>query len=621
MKTTGVDVYHDQIVRALARSPLFSALDEGTLGQVARLGELVQFGAGEALLRQGAPADAFLVLLKGEARVLVRGEGRASATEVARLTPPELAGETGLLLDQPRTASVEAIEPVIAVRYDAPTFLAMFDRVRGFGLAVSRSLAGRLSRAAQTMPLPEYGERAESPDPDTLRLLPAALCTRQRVVPLRFSDGVLTLGVVDDPKGFVLDSVRQVLPGAEIRPVRVTASLLDRLLRSLPGADATPRALTPAPSVPATRTPPPPAAVAVGGAPLRDLSPLLARVVEEGVSDLHLSAGQRPRWRLDGEIVELADSAALEPDDVLALLQPWMAPRPGAQFRDTNDTDFSFELPGLARFRVNLFRNHQGVSAVLRQIPDKVLSLEQLNLPPAVSQFCDLPRGLVLVSGPTGSGKSTTLAAMVDAINRRERGHILTLEDPIEFVHRSQRSLVNQREIGTHTDSFARALRAALREDPDVVLLGEMRDLETVALALEVANTGHLVFGTLHTNTAVGGVDRIVNQFPPEQQAQMRSTLADVLKGVVCQTLCRRVGGGRVAAVEILVVNFAVANQIREGKTHQIPSLMATGRAQGNLVLNQHLEELVRKRLIEPKEALANAVDRADLGRRLGAEG
>jgi twitching motility protein PilT len=615
MKTTGVDVYHDQIVRALARSPLFSALDEATLGQVARLGELVQFSAGEALLRQGAPADAFLVLLKGEARVLVHGEGRAPATEVARLTPPELAGETGLLLDQPRTASVEAIEPVIAVRYDTQTFLAMFDRVRGFGLAVSRSLALRLSKAAQTMPLPEYDEATSAPDPETLRALPAALCTRQRVVPLRFAEGVLTLGVVDDPKGFVLDSIRQVLPGAEIRPVRVTAALLDRLLRSLAGAGANSRPAT------TTTAPTPAPTKAVDGGRVRDLAPLLARVVEEGVSDLHLSAGQRPRWRLDGEIVELADSAPLEADDVLALLQPWMAPRPAAQFRDTNDTDFSFALPGLARFRVNLFRNHLGVSAVLRQIPDKVLSLEQLNLPPAVAQFCELPRGLVLVSGPTGSGKSTTLAAMLDAINRKECGHILTLEDPIEFVHRSQRSLVNQREIGSQTDSFARALRAALREDPDVVLVGEMRDLETVALALEVANTGHLVFGTLHTNTAVGCVDRVVNQFPPEQQAQVRSTLADVLKGVVCQTLCRRVGGGRVAAVEILVVNFGVANQIREGKTHQIPSLMATGRAQGNLILNQHLEELVRKRLIEPKEALANAVDKTDLGRRLGGEG
>ena len=609
MKTAGVEAYHDRIVRSLKRSPLFAAHDDVMLAQIARLGELVQFDAGEPLFAQGDAADGFLVLLKGEARVVVRGTGRAEVTEVARLAPPELVGETGLLLDQPRNATVEALEPVIAVRFDAQTFLALFERVKGFGLGVCRSLAQRLSRGSQALPLPELDDETVRPDPAALRALPATLCARQRLVPLRFEHGVLTLGVVDDPRAHVLEAVRQVLPGVEIRPVRVPSALVERLLAEAASA-------SPAPTAPASGSP---SAADLHG-PF-DLHGLLARVVEEGASDLHLSAGQRVRWRLDGEMAEVPGSPVLDGEAVLAAIEPIMPPRPRDQFHATNDADFSIELPGVARFRVNLFRNHQGVSAVLRQIPEKVLSLEQLNLPPAVLQFCDLPSGLVLVTGPTGSGKSTTLAAMIDAINRKNHHHILTLEDPIEFVHRSQASLVNQREIGSHTDSFARALRAALREDPDVVLVGEMRDLETVALALEVANTGHLVFGTLHTSTAVGTVDRIINQFPPEQQAQVRATLADVLKGVVCQTLCRRVGGGRVAAVEILVVNFGVANQIREGKTHQIPSLMSTGRQHGNMLLNQHLEELVKKRTVEPREALSHAVDRADLARRIGTDG
>jgi twitching motility protein PilT len=234
-----------------------------------------------------------------------------------------------------------------------------------------------------------------------------------------------------------------------------------------------------------------------------------------------------------------------------------------------------------------------------------------------VRRFCEEPKGLILVTGPTGSGKSTTLAAMVDLLNKTRRDHIITLEDPIEFVHPSQNALVNQREVGAHTQSFARALRAALREDPDIVLVGEMRDLETISMALETANTGHLVLGTLHTSTAVMTVDRIVNLFPAEQQNQIRSTLADVLRGVICQNLLRRIGGGRVAALEILVVNPAVAALIREGKTIQIPNIMQTAKAQGNQLLNDSLVNLVQTQKVEYEEALSKAVDKADIAKRL----
>jgi pilus retraction protein PilT len=272
----------------------------------------------------------------------------------------------------------------------------------------------------------------------------------------------------------------------------------------------------------------------------------------------------------------------------------------------------------IARFRVNVFVDKGGVSAVMRQIPAKILTFEQLNLPPVVARLCDNPKGLVLVTGPTGSGKSTTLAAMIDYINKTRAQHIITLEDPIEFVHKSEMCLVNQREVYAHTRSFARALKAALREDPDIVLVGEMRDLETIQLALETANTGHLVFGTLHTSTAISTVDRIIDVFPPAQQSQVRAVLADTLKGVVAQALCKKVGGGRVAALETLVLSYAVANLIREGKTHQIASAMTTSKAQGNTLLNESLAQLVNEGRVEYAEALSKALDKADFARRCG---
>src|SRR5690606_26140605 len=256
-----------------------------------------------------------------------------------------------------------------------------------------------------------------------------------------------------------------------------------------------------------------------------------------------------------------------------------------------------------ARFRVNVFANRLGIAAVLRQIPNQIRTAEELGLPQALLDLCFLTKGLVLVTGPTGSGKSTTLAALIDYINRNRSDHILTIEDPIEFVHRNKKCLVNQREVGVHTESFKRALRAALREDPDIILVGELRDLETVAIAIETAETGHLVFGTLHTTTAPATVDRLIDQFPADQQEQIRVMLADTLKGVVAQTLCKKVGGGRIAALEILLVNHAISNLIREGKTFQIPSVMQTSKAKGMCTLNDSLLDLVKKGLVEPAEA------------------
>jgi twitching motility protein PilT len=298
---------------------------------------------------------------------------------------------------------------------------------------------------------------------------------------------------------------------------------------------------------------------------------------------------------------------------ILTLLKEIMPAVNQAEFEARHDTDFAYEIAGLARFRANVFMDRQGVGAVFRVIPSKILTAEQLELSPHVLDLCKLTKGLVLVTGPTGSGKSTTLCAMIDYINRNRTDHIITIEDPIEFVHQNQKCLINQREVHNHTRSFKDALRAALREDPDVLLVGELRDLETIAIAIETAETGHLVFGTLHTTTAASTVDRVIDQFPADRQAQIRVMLSESLRGVIAQTLCRKVGGGRVAALEVLLTNGAISNLIREGKTFQIPSMMQVGRAQGMVSLNDALAELVRKGLVAPEEAILRAVDKTGL--------
>jgi len=354
--------------------------------------------------------------------------------------------------------------------------------------------------------------------------------------------------------------------------------------------------------------------------PAEAIASLLELCNEHGASDLHLTSGSAPALRLDGDIIGLAGFGAPSADELQELL--WsIAPQANReQWLAVKDTDFAHETKE-ARWRVNIFCERLGIGAVLRRIPSTILSAEQMGIPKTVLDLCFLPKGLVLVTGPTGSGKSTTLAAMIDYINRNRDDHVITIEDPIEFVHPHKRCLMHQREVGVHTSSFKAALRAALREDPDVVLVGEMRDLETIAIALETAETGHLVFGTLHTNTAPSAVDRIIDQFPSDRQAQVRTMLSESLKCVVTQTLCKKIGGGRVPAMEILVVNGAVSNLIREGKTFQIPSVMQTGRAHGMQLLNDALLELVRKKLVSPKDALAKAVAKAELRRILEAGG
>jgi twitching motility protein PilT len=332
---------------------------------------------------------------------------------------------------------------------------------------------------------------------------------------------------------------------------------------------------------------------------------------EQGASDLHLVAGQQPILRIQGDL-ERVKYQVLENDSLKAMLYE-IAPETYVKtFEETGDVDFAYEIPGLARYRANFFMQKYGIGAVFREIPDTILTVEELGLPKVIKRLASLPRGLVLVTGPTGSGKSTTLAAIVHEANQTRREHILTIEDPIEFVHKSDKAIVNHREVGVHTDSFTAALRGALREDPDIILVGEMRDLETISLAIEASATGHLVFGTLHTSSASKTVDRIIEVFPVNQQQQIRNTLADGIRAVVAQTLFkRRDVKGRVAATEIMIGTPAVRNLIREAKTFQIPSMIQTGAKYGMQTMDDSIMELLKKKIITADDAYAKAEEKA----------
>jgi twitching motility protein PilT len=354
-------------------------------------------------------------------------------------------------------------------------------------------------------------------------------------------------------------------------------------------------------------------------APRHRLELLFRQLVDTGSSDLHLRTGEPPLLRTHGEM-HRTDGAALGEAELEVMLRSIMTPKATGEFKERNDADWAYEIDGLARFRCNAGRDRLGPFGVFRVIPTTVLTADQLGLSQEVQNLAFLTKGLVVVTGPTGSGKSTTLASIVDLVNRSRSDHIITIEDPIEFVHKSQKCVVTQREVGLHTMGFKNALRAALREDPDIVLVGEMRDLETVAIAIETAETGHLVFGTLHTTTAASTIDRIIDQFPADRQSQIRVMLSESLKGVVAQTLCKKIGGGRVAAREILITNSAVSNLIREGKTFQIPSIMQTNKKAGMVTMNDALMELVDKKQVAPQEAYMKSIDKTSFAAALKAK-
>ena len=348
-------------------------------------------------------------------------------------------------------------------------------------------------------------------------------------------------------------------------------------------------------------------------AAITSIDQLLTQMVQLNASDLHITVGSPPVVRLRGHLQRFDGVPSLSADETRDLLYRILSSEQQKRLELSRQLDLAHSIPGVARFRVNVFFQRETLGAAFRLIPNEIKSLEELGLSASLHQLAEKPRGLVLVTGPTGSGKSTTLASVIDEINRTRHDHILTVEDPIEFLHRHKGCIVNQREIGVDATSFAEGLRGALRQDPDVILVGEMRDLETIAIAIETAETGHLVFGTLHTTTAVSTVDRIIDQFPPDRQAQIRVMLSESLKGVIAQVLLPKIGGGRVAAHEILLCNHAVSAVIRDGKTFQLPSVMQTSKGQGMVTMNDSLLALVQKKLVEPKQAYIKAVDKTGL--------
>lgn len=341
-----------------------------------------------------------------------------------------------------------------------------------------------------------------------------------------------------------------------------------------------------------------------------DITQLLEFSVQQGASDLHLSTGQPPIIRIDGDVQRI-DAPNFEREQLQTMIYDIMSDEQRRGFEENLESDFSFELPGTARFRANVFMQNRGIGAVFRTIPSKILTLEDLDAPEIFKSISSFPRGLVLVTGPTGSGKSTTLAAMVDFINKRSPFHILTVEDPIEFVHQPIRSLINQREVHRDTKGFNNALRSALREDPDVILVGEMRDLETIRLALTAAETGHLVFGTLHTSSAAKTIDRIIDVFPADEKEMVRSMLSESLRGVISQALLKKHGGGRIAAHEIMLTNSAIRNLIREAKIPQMYSVIQTSRQIGMQTMDQCLQDLVSKNLVSREDARNKAENKA----------
>ncbi len=435
--------------------------------------------------------------------------------------------------------------------------------------------------------LPLVDCSAAAVDPKAAALLPPGLAAELGALPVQFTPDGGVLVALSRPDDAVLERIaREVgLPAHGALPSR--ADDLRAAITALGGAG---------PPEPTGVTPPGPARalLAYEQAPTIDLDAILRELVAGGGSDLHLTVGVPPMIRLHGELTPLADQPKLTPRELRTVLYGILNQKQREVFENHLELDLSYQLPGTARFRVNIFQQRDSIGAVMRVIPSTIKTIQELGIPATIAQFAQLHRGFVLVTGPTGSGKSTTLAALIDGINRNRKAHIMTVEDPIEFLHEHRQSLVNQRELGTDTHSFAAALKHVLRQDPDVILVGELRDLETIQVALTAAETGHLVFGTLHTQDAPQTVDRIVDVFPPHQQEQIRVMLSGALQGVVCQQLLKTIDGkGRIAATEVMVATPAIKNLIREGKTHQMYSALQAGKQFGMITMDQSLADLV----------------------------
>ncbi|MGB1110803.1 MAG: PilT/PilU family type 4a pilus ATPase, partial [Gammaproteobacteria bacterium] len=578
-------------LKLMSRLPFFKALSAENIEKVFDIAECVRLVPDEYMVRQGEKSDSFFVMLEGRLKVYSEREGGGSVL-LGNLDQPSTVGEIGLILGKPRTASVKASVESTALRFRADHFFSLFNKVPNFARGIMQSIANRLDEVSEQIPLPTPSEDEGAPDVSLARLLPAAFMERHRIIPVRMKDNQLVLGCVDQPTSSILHTVFQMLPGREVLPVRVSRHFFDQFMQAYSGLgidDGMPEQASE-----------PKAALA------ETLEMLMQRMVAEGASDLHLAARCRPRWRLNGELQVLRDAPQFSQDEIYQLVEPILEDRHKEQFDLYGDTDFVYQASSGTRFRFNMYRDREGVCAAIRQLPANIPTAEALALPEHFVRLSLRKQGLILVTGPTGSGKSTTLGALIDHINANRAVHILTLEDPIEFVHINDQAMVSQREVARDTANYGRGLRAGLRQDPDVILVGELRDLETVSLALEAANSGHLVLATMHTNSAPATIDRIISMFPAEQQENIRETLSSVLVGVLSQALAKKRHGGRVGVFEILITTPAVQNLIREHKVYQIADLMQTGgKDSGQLLQRSALIRLVKGGVIEIGEALS----------------
>ena len=581
--------------QAFNGNDFFKPLNEAQRLQIINKAAVFEkYDDGEYVVKLGDPSDFLFIIIKGTISVLI-GEGDGQF-EVSRLNVSQMLGEMAVILEDKRTASCMACGELIILKLANVVFKKVLSAIPEAGLSMMKILCERLKKASRPPIHRDMTANAPVPPIEVLSLLPLAFMQRHRVIPVKKRNNTLIVGYCDHMDDSLRQTIERMIPALAINPELMDVAFFNKVMQSYSGENI---------------------AKETTGSGVKNIDDLLKRLVQEGGSDLHLSAGQKPHWRIDGSIKEIWGYNAFGEDEVFDLLKPIMRKSSIENFEKTGDEDFAYSMNEQSRFRINLLKDNEGTCAVFRHIPNTIFSLQDLGMPDILRKWADMPKGLILVTGPTGSGKSTTLAAMIDHINRTRECHILTIEDPIEFLHKSQSSLVNQREVNVHTMTFAKALKAALREDPDVVLVGEMRDLETISMAIETANTGHLVLATLHTSTAMSTVSRIVDQYPAESQEQIKTALADNLIGVCCQTLCKKIGGGRVAALEILAMDYAMGNMIREGKTHMLASAMITGQAKGNRLLNDDLVRLVKTGKITKEEARSHSVDLADLSRKL----
>ena len=553
-----------------------------------------KYDDGEYVVRMGDPSDFLFIIIKGQ--ISIRVNDGDEEFEVNRLNVSAMLGEMAVITGDKRTASCVACGEIIILKLASLVFKKVLSALPEAGLSMMRILCDRLKKTSKP-PVNRY-MTANSPIPsaDILSILPIAFMQRHRVVPVKKNGEKLLLGYCDRIEDTLMATLERLIPAFHIEPGLMDIAFFNKIMQNYAGENVNKN---------------------VDGSGIKHIDDLLERLIQEGGSDLHISAGQLPRWRIDGTIKVISGYNQLGSNEVFDLLKPIMKKTSIEKFESTGDEDFAYSKDEHSRFRINILKDCNGVSAVIRSISNNIFSLQDLGMPEILAKWSEMPKGLILVTGPTGSGKSSTLAAMIDHINSTKECHILTIEDPVEFIHKSKKSLVNQREVSVHTASFPKALKAALREDPDVVFVGELRDSETISMALETANTGHLVLATLHSSTAMNTVTKIIDQYPVEFQEQVRSAIAENLIGVCSQCLCKKIDGGRIAAVEILVIDNAMSNMIKEGRIHMLASAMITGSANGNRVLNEELARLVKSGKIAKEEAFAHSPDLAELERKL----